>query len=801
VQVATEGRFRSQDYYARMDNIDVDFMEDQQTRDGTLPQALAEEIAPVAYQPGVGTVRRDNFEVDNPYSGYADFLTARYGPYLFAFNTTRTEYGNKSPYPLRIPADYTGSTVLDLVSGRLLPIRGGAITVPAETAVILKLTATSDPAPLPNGVDYVAALPGNDSAVVTWKTAAGAESYTIKRADREGGPYRVVAKGVRGRHYLDQSAANGRTYFYTVTGVNRNGSGRDSYRAGVALGRPALARTAWRDDRIGVTQGRAAVSGRMIAIAGANGRGLGDGDDYRLDQRDIRDSFHFVDQVLTGSGSVSAKVEPGNGSLNGLMLRDELADSGRYIYFGADSDGDLVLQNRTRDSRHDWQDDKRSPRNAGLTGYDIARTPYLKLVRDTDSHVVQAYASSDGTSWRFVGELFTPLPESVHAGVVADHNATFRDVTMRARPAGVLSPYVVQELDQITLRWNKPNAATRFDVYRSTNGRTWEQVLDNALTFSHQDENLRYGTRTYKVVAVGPGGVELPRPGTLAVQATPIADVIAHVEGLPAQKYTKGSYYGLMTTVADVKAKLQESDPDEAALADLLYDAIEALVSVDSLLRKVPLDPSMVEASTIVWPGTGTKQENGWRAFDGDIATYTDTLAAESWIDVRLGTGCAFPGDDPGPRCAVALDGVRFHPRASHVTRANGTVVQGSNDDGATWTDLHTFSGVGEAKWHQVPLARTAAYERLRIYDNHDGRANLAEVEFLTRANDTTLLDLLLDKAKAVDQSQYTDESATALQAAIDNGMSVRANARATQDEIDAAADRLLAALHNLIPR
>ncbi len=88
VQLRTNGRFQFRDYWARTGNIDADFMEDINTGDDWAPQAPAGKICPIAYQPGVGTISRENFEPDHPYSGYVDFLTARYGRYLFGINTT-----------------------------------------------------------------------------------------------------------------------------------------------------------------------------------------------------------------------------------------------------------------------------------------------------------------------------------------------------------------------------------------------------------------------------------------------------------------------------------------------------------------------------------------------------------------------------------------------------------------------------------------------------------------------------------------------------------------------------------------
>ncbi|WP_433430395.1 hypothetical protein [Nonomuraea sp. CA-141351] len=130
-----------------------------------------------------------------------------------------------------------------------------------------------------------------------------------------------------------------------------------------------------------------------------------------------------------------------------------------------------------------------------------------------------------------------------------------------------------------------------------------------------------------------------------------------------------------------------------------------------------------------------------------------------------------------------------YHTRSTHVTRLNGAVFRGSSDGGATWTDLHTVSGVDTAQWYSVPLSRTAAYPWLRVAFP-SGNANVAEIEFLFTIDDRTLLDLLIKEAEAVDPSRYTPE----LTAALEHARSDLAG----QEQIDAAAERLRVALASL---
>ncbi|MEV0218835.1 Tat pathway signal protein [Streptomyces sp. NPDC050704] len=721
VQINTNGRFHYEDYWARMDNIDVDFMEDQQTGDSSAPQALAGELAPITFQPGVGTVRRENFEADHAYSGYPDLLTARYGRYLFVFNTTRKAYGNERAYEVEVEsaAGSTSSSVLDLVSGKELPVRGGKVSVPPKTGLVLKLPTASEAELPPAHVDFVHTLPGDGAVTVTWQTTAGASHYAVRRATRRQGPYEVLSARETGRHFTDTTARPGETYFYTVTAVNGQGPGWTSHTIRTRLPAPVsagLRKSGWRDDALFKARpGSAAVRGSTVRILGARGDGLGEGDDYKVPSRAIEDELHYVSRPLTGSFTLTARVSGARGPLTGLMLRDRIAADTRHLFFGADSDGRLVFHNRTRDSRHDWQDDARSPITRRLDGQTLAATPYLRIVRDLSTHRVHGQVSADGKTWVTVASLFTPFPYAVHAGLAATGDAEFAEVTADRLGAQTVLLSVERDADTATVRWNKPEDALTFTLSRSTGGGEWEVVEEDTRSYSYEDKGLRHGTRSYKVSAALVGGGTRDSAVTVAVAET-LPQVLTRARKTNPADWTKKSYAAFTTELDRIEKATGESEDQRI---DDVYTAHELLVSVETLLRKFAVTQSMVVASTTQWPGTGTKEAAGWRAFDGDPATYTDLTATESWIDIDAGTA--------GP---ITVDRIRVFPRATHPTRANGTVLRGSNDDGTTWTDLHPLGGIAAAQWYEVKLPERVSYRRIRVYDAHDGRCNFSEVEF-----------------------------------------------------------------------
>ncbi|WP_151481050.1 fibronectin type III domain-containing protein [Streptomyces albicerus] len=718
VQINTNGRFRYEDYWARMDNIDVDFMEDQQTGDSSPPQALAGELAPITHQPGVGTVRRENFEADHAYSGYPDLLTARYDRYFFVFNTTRKAYGNERAYEVEVPSS-AGSAVLDLVSGKELPVRGGKVKVPPKTGLVLRLPSAAEAELPPAHVDFVHTLPGDGAVTVTWQTTAGASHYVVRRATQRQGPYEVLSEKETGRHFKDTSARPGETYFYTVTAVNRQGPGWTSHTIRTELPKPVspgLRNSGWRDDALFKARpGSTVVRGSTVRVLGARGDGLGEGDDYTVPSRDIEDELHYVSRPLAGSFTLTTRLSGARGPLTGLMLRDRIAADTRHLFFGADKDGQLVFHNRTRDSRHDWQDDIRSPITRRLDGQTLAATPYLRIVRDLSTHRVHGQASADGKTWVTVASLFTPFPYAVHAGFAATGDAEFAEVAVDGLGPNAVLLSVERDADSATVRWNKPEDALTFTLARSTGGGEWEVVEKDTRSYAYEDKGLRHGTRSYKVSATLVGGGTRDSAMAVAVAET-LAQVLARARKTDPSEWTKKSY-GAFTAELD-RIEKATGEPEDKRV-DAVYAAHELLVSIDTLLRRFAVTQSMVAASTTQWPGTGTKEAAGWRAFDGDTATYTDTTATESWIDIDAGAA--------GP---MTVDRIRVFPRATHPTRGNGTVFRGSNDDGATWTDFHTLTGFATAQWYEIRLPERASYRRIRVYDAHDGRCNLSEIEF-----------------------------------------------------------------------
>lgn len=258
---------------------------------------------------------------------------------------------------------------------------------------------------------------------------------------------------------------------------------------------------------------------------------------------------------------------------------------------------------------------------------------------------------------------------------------------------------------------------------------------------------------------------------------------------LPPDAYTKGSYYGYRKAVEQIEADMNQPGADMVQLASRILQVEGQLVSIGTLPMntKVTVNESMVDASTVPWSGGGTTASNGWRAFDGNTGTYTDTTANPAWILVTLGAGNE-----------KAIGSVRFYPRSGYESRMNGSIIQGSGD-GTTWVDLYTINNVANAAWGTGIITDSMAFGYIRYYSSN-GNANVSELEFYERPIDKSLLSLLLNTAAAVDPGLFTEESIEVMQLAAAQANTVEADENAAQAEIDAAAAQVQNALDTLAP-
>ncbi len=100
-------------------------------------------------------------------------------------------------------------------------------------------TPTPTPTPTPEAPAVPADLQGKLGVNLTWAASTGAQSYTVKRATSEEGPFTTIASRVTGTQYTDTDLTNGTTYYYVISATNANGSSKDSAVVKVTVGSKA----------------------------------------------------------------------------------------------------------------------------------------------------------------------------------------------------------------------------------------------------------------------------------------------------------------------------------------------------------------------------------------------------------------------------------------------------------------------------------------------------------------------------------------------------------------------------------
>jgi len=149
---------------------------------------------------------------------------------------------------------------------------------------------------------------GREGAVeLSWIKAIHAKYYIVRRAERQRGPYTIVATGVRGGRWTDRLVLPRRMYYYTVTAANELGASGFALPQAAFTGLPA----GWHAVTIGdVHTGSAVWDGAGLTVD-ADGMGADSG-------------FHFTYLPLKGDGMLTVRMAPqpsSQFSTMGLMLR------------------------------------------------------------------------------------------------------------------------------------------------------------------------------------------------------------------------------------------------------------------------------------------------------------------------------------------------------------------------------------------------------------------------------------------------------------------------------------------------
>jgi len=80
----------------------------------------------------------------------------------------------------------------------------------------------------PQTPSLLTASPSESNVLLTWNSAPGATSYTIRRSNGPQEPWLIIAMNISELAWTDTDVQPGKTYHYVVTGVNSTGESGNS---------------------------------------------------------------------------------------------------------------------------------------------------------------------------------------------------------------------------------------------------------------------------------------------------------------------------------------------------------------------------------------------------------------------------------------------------------------------------------------------------------------------------------------------------------------------------------------------
>lgn len=272
-----------------------------------LAVGLTGDIAQVAWNQGVDLWGYDdnrvlaNFEYAARYNlgGDVPFTPDldRTGKYIKTA-VSAVSRGNLPPVYEMAYAHYAGVRGLDTPYTKAAVFRGtgGARVVEGSNDDMpgwgtFAYAGTTAPAQtVPTAPAGVTAVGEPTRTTLSWLPSTWATGYTVRRATRPEGPYEDLATGVDEPTYTDTRVRPGRTYHYTVSATNSQGSSGESALASATAGLPEP----WSTQDIG-----------DVRIPGS---AVFDGERFVLEASGTDDTHRSVHLPLRGDGTVTARI-------------------------------------------------------------------------------------------------------------------------------------------------------------------------------------------------------------------------------------------------------------------------------------------------------------------------------------------------------------------------------------------------------------------------------------------------------------------------------------------------------------
>ncbi|MCI3271529.1 putative Ig domain-containing protein [Streptomyces cylindrosporus] len=473
---------------------------------------------------------------------------------------------------------------------------------------------TEPPAPtVPTAPAGVTAVGNSDTVKLSWLPSAWASTYTVRRAAKPEGPYEEIVHGLDEPTYTDHDAHPGRTYHYTVSATNSQGSSGDSSRASATCGLPAP----WSTQDLG-----------DVRIPGS---AAFDGERFVLEASGTADTYRLAHLPLRGDGTVTARIVwplSSQYSKIGVTLRDSLdADAAHAAMLiqglplhtwsgvwsvrasaGADvsnagstpvppSQQDAITVNASFPiSSLGALPESATPLEAPYVegagdGYRL-RAPYWVRVTRKGRRCTGAI-SPDGIRWTEVGSTEVELGHTAHAGLVLTSclgvdeeyaetgTGAFDNVTVTSAAGEVWSGpgpaaaatglTATTGADAVELTWTDPDPSARFKVLRAEGAGEPFHTIATGIGAVGFGTRVRYADATgtpgttyhYAVAKTNSGGrgplsdsVAARMPTPTAPQLTSTATAFAN-KGVPFRHLLRATHEPVRFTADGLPAGLR----------------------------------------------------------------------------------------------------------------------------------------------------------------------------------------------------------------------------------------------------
>ncbi|MBE8718569.1 hypothetical protein C4F51_15405 [Cellvibrio sp. KB43] len=210
----------------------------------------------------------------------------------------------------------------------------------------------------------------------------------------------------------------------------------------------------------------------------------------------------------------------------------------------------------------------------------------------------------------------------------------------------------------------------------------------------------------------------------------PIANLQVQIQGVNAVATSSdGIHWQIGATLngnvrpGTVSYYVQYITVSSGASLDAFIESDLYLINKNDLIENIPTKADLIDPSTTAGrpdPAVTLQQVN--YLFDNNPATSSDFRLAGN----GSGGYIAFDFRENG---SVALTAVDVLARQdTYFGRANGTVIQGSND-GINWATISS-AAQGVSQWQTLTINNSAAFRFIRIFNSNAWFGNLAEVKF-----------------------------------------------------------------------